>query len=273
MALEAAHVEGTEGQLATDERYGIRIYREMRNDGRRVTLMTPDCAYLCGDELSSVASAGAEEILGIMTEAGRRMERREPLILAVGLGNRHIASDSQGTHFAESLDATHHLKEGAPELYRLMGGKSLCVITPGTEGQSGIDPQVRIRSLVKELDPDIVVVVDALATGSDEYIGRTLQISDRGIVPGSGIGNSKKEISSETVGAYVIALGVPTVISSSTLIVNSFEKAGIADIPAELEDVLENGRSFFVAPKNADLLSEGAGRLCAEVVRRVLADI
>jgi len=150
----------------------------------------------------------------------------------------------------------------------MMGEYRLAVIAPGTQGESGIEPSAYLSAISKEIQPDIIIAIDALAAGCDEYIGRTLQISTAGITPGSGVDNTKRKISSESTGKITLGIGIPTVISSSTLIYNALENAGMTDIPKHLEEILENNRSFFVAPKHADLIATASATLLSQTVMK-----
>lgn len=258
---------GHSEDLVKEERGDITIYRRSGKDtfNDAVTIkLTGDLSYICGEELDRLVSLVAGELRSIISRSVT-LPKEDACVLFAGLGNRAISSDAQGPFAAEKIDATYHLKEAAPDLYRILGSFGRVVIAPGTEGQTGLDPLDVLLGIVSCAKPDLVVVADALAAGCDEYLGRTVQLSSSGITPGSGIGNKKKEISRRTLGIPVFAIGVPTVISSSTLIVNAFERAGYEDIPDALEPILENGRSFFVSPKNSDLLTNGAAELIARV--------
>ena len=114
----------------------------------------------------------------------------------------------------------------------------------------------------------MVVAIDALAARSCDRLAATVQLSDSGISPGSGIGNNRKAINKENVGVPVIALGVPTVVDSSTLVYDALRRAGIEEVRPELRQVLENGRGFFVSPKESDVITERVSVLLAEAVDR-----
>ena len=137
---------------------------------------------------------------------------------------------------------------------------------PGVLGQTGIETVELIRGAVENAGPDVVLAIDALAARSCERLAATVQLSDNGINPGSGIGNHRKAICRETVGVPVIALGVPTVVNSATLVYDALRQAGIEEIRPELRQVLENGRSFFVSPKESDVITDRISDLIADAV-------
>ena len=108
--------------------------------------------------------------------------------------------------------------------------------------------------------------MDALASRSCERLATTVQISDNGINPGSGIGNLREGINNQSLGVPVIALGVPTVVDSSTLVYDALERAEISDISDKLRSVLDNGRGFFVSPKESDVIATSVSSLLAEAI-------
>ena len=135
--------------------------------------------------------------------------------LVVGLGNRMSTPDSLGPNSVSNVVVTNHLYElGSLD----SGYRRVSVISPGVTGSTGIETSDIIRSVVDKINPDFLIVVDALASSSLERVNRTIQITDTGIHPGSGIGNSRKEISFSTIGRPVIAIGVPTTVDAVTIV-------------------------------------------------------
>ena len=118
--------------------------------------------------------------------------------------------------------------------------------------------------------PDLVIAVDALAARSTSRLGTTVQISDSGIFPGSGIGNKRNEISQDTLGIPVIAIGVPTVVNSSTLVYDALMRAG-QELDDALIQVLREGESFFVSPRQSDMISERVSELLANALNRLFS--
>lgn len=187
-------------------------------------------------------------------------------ILAVCLGNRKIASDALGPLCAERLIVTRHLKEEKPELYRAFGEFELSVLVPGVVGDTGIETSELILSAINTARPSMILAIDALAARSTDRLATTVQLSDAGISPGSGIGNRRRPIDRETMGVPVISIGVPTVVHSSTLVWNALEKAGIHQAPQALHRVLENERSFFVTLKEADVAISAQAEMLASAI-------
>ena len=128
-------------------------------------------------------------------------------ILVVGLGNRQVTPDSIGPLVIDNLYVTRHLDTpGKPDLV-------MSAICPGVMAQTGIETVDIVRGICDEIDVEIVVAIDALAARSSKRLGCTIQLTDTGISPGSGVGNNRKTLSSDNLGRRVIAVGVPTVIS------------------------------------------------------------
>lgn len=135
--------------------------------------------------------------------------------LIVGLGNDKSTPDSLGPNSINNILVTNHLFEiGEIE----SGFRKVSAIAPGVMGQTGIETSKIVLSLIETLKPDFVLVIDALASQSLERVNKTIQMTDTGIHPGSGVGNSRKEISKEVVNVPVIAIGIPTVVDAVTIV-------------------------------------------------------
>ncbi len=134
----------------------------------------------------------------------------------VGLGNWNVTPDSLGPHVCENIIVTNHLFKLQPEQVQ-EGYRPVSALAPGVMGLTGIETSDIILGVIDKEKPDFVIAVDALASRSIERVNTTIQISDTGIHPGSGVGNKRKEISKETLGIPVIALGVPTVVDAVTI--------------------------------------------------------
>ena len=137
--------------------------------------------------------------------------------LIIGLGNRDSTADSLGPKTISKVLVTRHLFELNTKVKE--GIRSVAAISPGVMASTGIETSDIIDSLIKKIKPNFLIVIDALASSSIDRINKTIQITDTGINPGSGIGNNRKEISKDTINIPVIAIGVPTVVES-TIIVN-----------------------------------------------------
>ena len=140
--------------------------------------------------------------------------------LVVGLGNRKSTPDALGPLTIDQILVTNHLfLLDTPE----EGFRPVCAIAPGVMGETGIETSDLIQSVIAVAKPDFVIVVDALASQSITRINQTIQMSNTGIHPGSGIGNSRKEISKDILGIPVIAIGVPTVVDAVTVVSDTLQ--------------------------------------------------
>ncbi|KOO43860.1 GPR endopeptidase [Priestia koreensis] len=136
--------------------------------------------------------------------------------LVVGLGNWNVTPDALGPMAVENLVITRHLFELEPESVD-EGFRPVCALAPGVMGITGIETSEVIRGIVDRVKPDFLIAIDALAARSIERVNATIQLSDSGIHPGSGVGNKRKELSYETLGIPVIALGIPTVVDAVSI--------------------------------------------------------
>ncbi len=148
--------------------------------------------------------------------------RRSDSCLIVGLGNWNVTPDALGPSVIENLLVTKHLFEITPESVQ-NGYRPVSAISPGVMGITGIETSDIIEGVIKKTKPDFVIAIDALASRSISRINTTIQVSDTGIHPGSGVGNKRKELSYETLGIPVIAIGIPTVIDAVTIASDSID--------------------------------------------------
>ena len=215
------------------------------------------------DSLKELADLLSLELKGMAERLCPDRPIDELEILVVGLGNRSITSDAIGPDTVSRITVTRHLAAADADLFKRLDCCLISAIAPGVLGQTGIETSELVLGAVKSSSPDIVIAVDALAARSCERLATTVQMSDSGIFPGSGIGNKRGELSQRTLGVPVIALGVPTVISSSALVYDALKKANVEKISDSLKEVLENGRNYFVSPKECDVITKSISRLLA----------
>ena len=142
--------------------------------------------------------------------------------LIVGLGNWNVTPDALGPMTIEKVLVTSHLFKLQQETVA-DGYRQVAAVTPGVMGVTGIETSDIIFGIAEKYKPDFVIAIDALASRSIERINETIQLSDSGIHPGSGVGNKRKEISKETLGVPVIAIGVPTVVDAVTIASDSID--------------------------------------------------
>lgn len=145
-------------------------------------------------------------------------------VLVVGLGNREVTPDALGPYVVDQLNVTRHIvQEYGRYAVGKGGSRIVSAIVPGVMAQTGMESAEIIRGIVNETTPDLIMVIDALAARSTKRLNRTIQISDAGIYPGAGVGNHRSEITKDTMGIPVIAIGVPTVVDATTIVNDTME--------------------------------------------------
>ena len=210
--------------------------------GAYVTL-TPD-AFLRREEGAFEAAAELlaqqlRDLLRLPGEAG---------VLVAGLGNEAVTPDSLGPRTLRHVLATRHLVDALPQTFGTF--RRVAVLETGVLGNTGMESAELVKAVTERLRPDAVIAIDALASRRLGRICRTVQLTDTGIVPGSGVGNRREELSRETLGVPVVAIGVPTVVDAGTLAADLTELAGMGELRAE--DFGQYGREMIVTPREID---------------------
>lgn len=216
-------------------------------------------------ELSLLIAGELKRMLSFYSEKNKKVGE----FLVAGIGNREIASDSLGPLTAEKIYVTRHIKQMDGEIFKKMKRHSVSAINSGVMGETGINTAEIIKGVVEKISPDAVIAVDALASKSTESLGAVVQISDSGISPGAGIGNRFSRVDAESIGVPVVAIGVPTVVSASTLVGDVLLRQGI-NITDSIYRELESGRNFFVAPKECDVICKIAAHVLADGINDAL---
>ncbi len=180
--------------------------------------------------------------------------------LVCGIGNRNITPDALGPDCISHILATRHIGEELAQSIGFDNLRSVTAISPGVLGQTGIEIGEVIKAVIEKVKPDFVIAIDALASRKLSRLGKTIQISDTGIIPGGGVSNSRNELSEKTLGVPVISIGVPTVVDANTL---------VNDI-AENEIEYKGASSMIVTPKEIDLLVERSARLISHSINCAL---
>lgn len=235
-------------------------------EGHYVTVMCGKMWLMGEEETEHLIELLAREIRVLAGAMSGKAIDRSFGVLVAGLGNAEITADAIGPRAVSGLSVTRHLRGVNEALYDTVGRCEISALFPGVLGQTGIETVELVRGAVENARPDLVVVIDALAARSCERLATTVQLCDSGLTPGSGIGNERKGINRETVGVPVLAVGVPTVVGSSSLVYDALREAGVEEINPALREVLENGRSFFVSPKEIDVISVRVSELLASAI-------
>lgn len=202
-------------------------------------------------------------------------------ILVVGLGNIYVTPDALGPKVINNIEVTRHIINYLPQ-YVEEGTRMVSAISPGVLGTTGIETVEILKGIVDNIHPKLVIVIDALASRSIERISSTVQISDTGIVPGAGVGNTRSEISQKTLGIPVVAIGIPTVVETAVLVNDCLDlfikklqddaksndylnKLKEEDNYAEIKEALvPNDYNLIVTPKEIDDLIENMSDIVAQ---------
>ena len=220
--------------------------------------------WLASDkDFEAAARAVSDKLLMLANElCGKQPER----VLVAGLGNRHITADALGDETVNLITVTRHLKSHSKKLFEMLGGHEISAVAPGVLGQTGIETAEMIRGVCREVQPEIIIAIDSLCARSTERLATTVQLGTGGISPGSGIGNHRLALDKKTLGVPVIAFGVPTVVESSTLVLDALANAGIENPDENIMKVLTNNKGFFVTPKETDTIIKELSRLTARIL-------
>ncbi len=182
--------------------------------GTYITIEVKNIEIISKDELEKVSKVMSQQI--------KELIKPYKSILVVGLGNIDTTVDSIGPKVIKDLEITRHLKKYAPEFVK-ENAKEISGIAPGVLGTTGIETGEILKGIVEKIKPEAIIAIDALISRDVSRLFKTIQISNTGITPGAGVGNKRKEISINTMGVPVIAIGVPTLVEAATIVADSID--------------------------------------------------
>lgn len=254
---------------------------EIMNEKGRQAMGKPVGSYITM-ETGDVIKMSDAQFDNVMKELGSRIESltgnlKHKKVLVAGLGNRYITADSLGPYVVDGLDITrHYAKEFGDSFLKKFGMGEMCAIAPGVMAQTGMESEEIISAVVGKTKPDIIIVVDALAARSVGRVTTTIQITNTGINPGSGVGNHRIGLNEESIGTKVIGIGVPTVVEAEVIVRDRIEEfmysCGLNDdeIYEFLEDMSKTAiRDMYVTTKNIDESVERMGELIAGSINAI----
>lgn len=221
-------INGVESeQEEIDENLKVERVRITNEEGEKA-IGKPIGTYVTVD-IKGLKIAQEEELEKASTvvskELGKIIDKhidKKGEILVVGLGNIYVTPDSLGPKVINDIEITRHIINYLPQ-YVEEGTRMVSAISPGVLGTTGIETVEILKGIVDNINPKLLIVIDALASRSIERISSTVQISDTGIVPGAGVGNTRREISKNSLGIPVIAIGIPTVVETAVLVNDSLD--------------------------------------------------
>lgn len=237
--------------------------------GNYITIDIKNLKVANEDEMQKASEVVTKELKALID---KHVSSKDP-VLVVGLGNLYVTPDALGPKVINEIDITRHLLEYMPEVLN-EDTRSVSAVSPGVLGTTGIETQEILKGIVQNINPKLIIIIDALSSRSIERISSSIQIADTGIVPGAGVGNTRKELTKDSLGVPVIAIGIPTVVEAATIAADSLtmfiqkvqEQAKSNDFLNQLqeEDKYEiikevlspNDYNFIVTPKEIDELIE-----------------
>lgn len=259
------HLHGVQVEEEYKEESEIKITRvtiESKNGARLlgkamgtyVTLEAPNMAHPDEDYHEEIARELAYQIKSLLPK-----EKEQLSILIIGLGNREVTADSLGPRVVDNLTITRHMvMEFGNAAYEGRKIPLTSSLVPGVMAKTGMESQEIISGVVAQTHPDLVLVIDALAARSIKRLNRTIQISNAGINPGSGVGNYRNAIQEENLGVPVIALGVPTVVDAATIVQDvvfkdcSMEDQDFLDRKEKITGAMDELYNMYVTGKDVD---------------------
>lgn len=247
----------------------VRIHTEAaanrlgKAEGTYWTMMHPQLPYLTPDERVGIARQVAQTLRIMLPPQGD--------VLVLGLGNRRMTADALGDRVVSGILVTRHIKK--EENSNLRG---VCAMSPGVLGVTGVETAELARGLVERLKPSAVIVVDALAAMETDHIGTTIQLTDTGIHPGSGVGNHRLGITREVLDVPVIAMGIPMVVYASTIVRDALKtilssEKNDDDAHEMAEQLVGQAKTdLVVTPRNIDELVAGLADMLALAINSAL---
>lgn len=261
--------------ISGDRPKGLRrkIFETEKTKVTKISVLDKEAADVIGkpvgeyitvelDEFSYDTELLDDRMKSISTQILSLLPKGDGTVLVAGIGNKDITPDALGPRCAEGIFSTRHITSELAEEIGLDFLNPVCSLATGVLGQTGIETGEIIKSVADAIKPKAVIVIDALAAAGLERLGRTVQITDTGITPGSGVGNKRAEISKNTLGVPVIAIGVPTVVDAVTL-ARAMTGNKTATENAEAQNMM-------VTPREIDVMIERAAKLIALCVNCAL---
>lgn len=286
---ESREIDGVLVEEAGDEEIRITRVEIISEEGEK-TIGKQQGKYITIELPSLVESDSSvlKKASQFLSDELRNMMGERKLTLVCGLGNSEITPDSLGPKVNRRLVVTRHLFSYMPDSVEHLA--PVCALAPGVLGITGIETVEIIKGVVDRISPDLVIVVDALASRKTERVSSTIQISDSGISPGSGVGNRRKAINRETIGVPVIAVGVPMVVDAATIANDTIDLVMgklIEQVGEELNGLLQNMdrdekhqfirqslpkemEMMVVTPKDIDMLSDKIALVVANGINHAL---
>lgn len=240
--------------------------------GTYITLEAPAMAQPEEDYHEEISRELARQLKEIIPDLSKELS-----VLVVGLGNRDVTADSLGPNVVDNLTITRHMvKEFGKAAYGKKKIHMVSGLVPGVMAKTGMESAEIIKGVVEKTKPDVVIIVDALAARSTKRLNRTIQITNTGIHPGSGVGNHRNSITKESMGVPVIAVGVPTVVDAATIINDALEKVAgqLSAEAAKWQEEVQSGMgelyNMYVTGKDVDYEIKQISHIICDAINSAL---
>ncbi len=231
-----------------------------RKKGNYITIDTKKIDNIKEEKSEQIINLFSNELRKIIDKHAKKNDE----ILIVGLGNLYSTPDSLGAKVVENTEITRHIKIYLPNAID-KNIRSVSAITPGVLGTTGIETVEIVKGIVSNIKPKLILAIDSLCSKNIERINKSIQISDTGIVPGGGVGNRQEELSKETLGIPVIAIGIPTVLDAATIVIDTLNVCNITIEENEIVNKMKlNNFNFIVTPKEIDSLIDSMSNIVSE---------
>ena len=225
--------------------------------GVYITLEAPAMTEPEEDYHQEISEILANQLRSILPDPDR-----EQSILVVGLGNREVTADSLGPNVVDNLFVNRHIvREYGKVAYNRSKMHQVSSLVPGVMAKTGMESAEIIKGVINETKPDAVIVIDALAARSTKRLNRTIQITNTGIHPGSGVGNHRNAITQDSLNVPVLALGVPTVVDAATI---------VGDAMGERPVALKELNNMYVTTKDVDQQIQQISHILCDGINKAL---
>ena len=248
-AQRTTRLSGVKATKTKQEGYPVTRVDILDNRGEEA-LGKPQGSYLTID-LTSFWQRKTDFFERAVRAVGSQLKGLLPAegpVLIIGLGNAAMTPDAVGPLAADSVLITRHLIAAMPRHFA--GFRPVAVFRTGVLGTTGVESAEAVRGLAEEIKPALVIAIDALASRRVGRVCTTIQLSDTGIIPGSGVGNHRAALNRETLGVPVFAIGVPTVVDAATLAADLLEESGVENVRPE--SLQKEGQGLRVTPQDID---------------------
>ena len=231
--------------------------------GIYITLEAPAMLEADEDYHREISETLSEQLKAVIPNS-----EEEQSVLVVGLGNREVTADALGPNVVDNLFVTRHvILEYGKAAYNRTKMNLVSSIVPGVMATTGMETAEIVKGVVEQTKPDVIIVIDALAARSTKRLNRTVQITNTGIHPGSGVGNHRSALTEESLGVPVIAIGVPTVVDAATIVNDALEKAAY---PCREPKVLAELNNMYVTSKDIDATIKRLSFMISEAINMTL---